>query len=197
MFRSWDRFLPAFLRPARNRKTRRGLRKQPSVRLGVTDLEARVTPNNTEFTLPRPYGPMVFSSAAVGSQGNGAILYSAQGEDGNYAAYVELTDSHGKLVGDPIQVNTDVGGDAIAANIAMASDGNYVATYWGAGPDGEGLYARRYYADGTSPDVSEFCVTQNIYPGYGNAPTVAIDPDDNFAIAWNDAGNYGAPTAQI
>jgi hypothetical protein len=197
MFRMFTHRVRSRFLTVANRKARRLARKDIRCRLHCTRLEDRTVPSNVPFTLPRPNGPQYFTSAAAAADGSGAILYSACSSNGNYDVFVQLTDPSGNSVGDPIQVNTDVGGDALAAGIAMAPDGNFVAMYWGAGPDfSEGLYARRYNADGTSLDASEFNVGANIYGGWGNAPTVAIDPDDNFVIAWNDAGS-GSPFAQI
>jgi hypothetical protein len=180
---------------------RRTIRKPVSPRLGVLLLEDRVTPSTLPFELPRPMAPMILNSTAVDAQGNGAILYNAGSN-----VFVQLTDPQGNLVGGPIQVNTPVGGDAIAAGLAMAPDGNFVAVYYGAGPAyvtegvSDGLYARRFSPGGSSPDASEFLVGS----GYGGngffnglsilPPTVAIDPDDNFVI---DSGGFGEPFAQL
>jgi hypothetical protein len=136
-------------------------------------------------------GPLTFNSTVVGAQGNGAVLYDA--ETGGYNVFEQRTDPQGNLVGDPIEINTPSGGDAIAASVTEAPDGNMVAVYIGQGPEGgPGIYFRRINADGTLPDASETYVGPSAYWGQGMPgvllPSVAIDPDDNFAIASAENG---------
>jgi hypothetical protein len=179
-------------------KTRK---RPPSARLRLIQLEDRVTPSNLPFTLPRPVGPQVLNSTAEDASGDGVILYNVLNTNNMWCVYAQLTDPQGSLVGDPILVNTPSGGDAIAADVAMAPDGNFVAVYYGAGPNnaddgGCGIYARRFNADGTPVAGGEFLVAPNGIDA-NMLPTVAIDPDDNFVVAWADPNTNDSPAASL
>jgi hypothetical protein len=160
----------------------------------VTPLEDRITPSSAPFALPLPTGPKNFNSIAMDAQGNGVILYNSPDADGNYAVYAQLTDPNGGLVGGLIAVSTPTGDDNFAADVAMDPDGNFVAVYWG-----DAVYAREFNADG-SPVGSPFVVAPVGYTLYGGMyPTVAMDPDDNFAVAWGNSYYVGnmSPYARL
>ena len=167
-------------------------RRLPRTRLSVTQLEDRVTPSNLPWTLPGPHGPMVFNSTASSASGS-ALAYSEQDSTtGFFNSFVQLTDLQGNLIGSPVQINTPSGGDAIIAGVAEAQDGNIVAVYIGQGPaGGPGIYFRQINSDGSLPQTSETFVGTSNYAGYGPfllMPSVAIDPDDNFAVASAENG---------
>lgn len=194
MLRTWWRSRAA-RRPIQNHRDQKRCRKAWCARLAVFALEDRVTPSYLPWFLPGQE-PMVLNSTASSASG-GAIAYSQQDPTtGYFNAFVQLTDQQGNMVGSPIEINTPSGGDAIAAGIAEAPDGNIVAVYVGNGPEdslyGEGIYFRQVNSDGSLPQTSETYVGTSNYLGQGTPalvmPSVAIDPDDNFAIASAENG---------
>jgi hypothetical protein len=171
---------------------RRPIRNDLTFRPRLIELEPRVTPSdNNPWRIPLPSGPMFFSAIASDAQGNSVALYTdGNSIGGNYNAYFQRINAQGQSVGDPVLANTPSGGDHLPGGVAVAPDGKFAIVYWGDGPQytQSALYGRRFNADGTPIDDSEFVISANA--GSGNCmPTVAISPDGNtFGVAWVDAG---------
>jgi uncharacterized repeat protein (TIGR01451 family) len=73
----------------------------------------------------------------------------------------------------------------------MSADGDFVVAWrsWGQNEEEEGVYAQRYTSDGT-PNGGEFMV--NTYSTSGqDYPSVAMDSDGDFVIAWTSGGQDG------
>jgi hypothetical protein len=90
------------------------------------------------------------------------------------------------------QVNTYTTGDQRAPSVAMDASGNFVIAWMSFGQDGDsgGIYAQRYDSDGNSvgPEFKVNTYTTNDQ-GY---PSVAMDADGNFVIAWHSRGQDGS-----
>jgi hypothetical protein len=93
-----------------------------------------------------------------------------------------------------IQVNTFTTNNQLHSSVAMDDSGNFVVT-WQSPQDGNsyGIYAQRYNSVGV-PQGSEFQV--NTYTSNNQvSPSVAIDSDGDFVIAWTsrepDGDLYG------
>jgi hypothetical protein len=136
-------------------------------------------------------GWQFLTAAATDARGNSVVVNNSLGDDGtNYQKiYARRVDPQGNVVGDPFRVNTDESSDMVPGGIAMAPDGRYVIVWYGAGPghDGTDIYARRYNADDTPADAVEFRVNQ-FTSGLQWYPTVSMDSDGNFAVAFTDQG---------
>jgi len=76
--------------------------------------------------------------------------------------------------------------------VAMDNAGNFVVVWQSNGQDGSGygVYARRYSAVGAALG-DEFRVNQ-FTTGAQQTPTVAMDGDGDFVVAWNSAAQDGA-----
>jgi hypothetical protein len=162
--------------------------------LSLTALEDRVTPSNSPWQASRPMAIDFFNATASDGQGNSVFVYnSLDTTSGVFNVDLQPTDAQGNRFGDPILVNTPSNGDHLCPAVAVAPDGRFVVTWYGDGPGGNGgcdIWARQFGAD-LSPLGPEFMVGQFLDNAYEVAPTVAIDPDGNFAIASTDqsAGN--------
>ena len=93
-----------------------------------------------------------------------------------------------------VRVNTYTSGSEQRARIAEDAEGNFVVV-WEAdrspqGPVGWDIWARRFNADGTPRDPTEFRV--NTYTeGYQYRPAVAMDPRGNFVVTWYSETSLG------
>src|SRR5688572_27029592 len=87
-------------------------------------------------------------------------------------------------LGPESRANTTTEGDQSMAAVASDDDGDFVVAWASRGQDGSGLgvYAQRYAATGT-PLGGEFLVNTTT-AGDQYAPSVAMDADGDFVIAW-------------
>lgn len=100
--------------------------------------------------------------------------------------------------GSEFRVNTTTAGDQFFApsapgTVAVDDAGNFIVTWTSVGQDesGQGVYARRYFANGQA-NGGEFQVS-TFTAGDQRLPSVAVDPrGGNFVIAWTSALQDGS-----
>jgi uncharacterized repeat protein (TIGR01451 family) len=99
----------------------------------------------------------------------------------------------GDAVGSPFQVNTNTVGDQAAiwtvGDVAMDADGDFVVAwtdYYGHDGDDDGVYMRRFSADGTALDASDRLVN-TATAGRQGAYGVAAAPDGRFVVLFVDS----------
>ena len=83
--------------------------------------------------------------------GNFIVAFSSS--DGNgLGAYTRRYDAAGNALTGEVQVNTATTGDQTWTNVVMNASGAYVVSWNSAGQDGsgDGIYARRYDANGVA-----------------------------------------------
>ena len=91
-------------------------------------------------------------------------------------------------LGGEFQVNSFTTGPQHNTAVAMDPDGNFVVV-WGAAEgagDNYGIFARRFNAAGV-PQGDEFRVNTHT-PDFQNLPSIAMDADGDFVVAWNSYG---------
>ena len=81
-------------------------------------------------------------------------------------------------------------GGALASQLAALSDGGFVVTWEGPDGDANGIYGRRFGADGGARDAHEFSVSQE-RAGDQSTPDVTALANGGFATAWVDASAAG------
>ncbi len=137
----------------------------------------------------------------VDGSGTGATV--AWGRDDHFIVawkhgdeiYARIYESDGTPVGDAFRVNTYTSGVQASPSIASDGIGNFVVSWYSQDQDGEGggIFARLYRADGT-PAGEEFQVNTH-WEGTQSAPSVSMQPDGHFVIAWQsryqDGDGYG------
>jgi hypothetical protein len=98
----------------------------------------------------------------------------------------------GNKVGDIVQANIDSGSGRYDAAVAALSDGGFVVTWQArADFDGNGVFGRRFGADGQSPDLHEFEINQ-MRQGDQASPAVTGLANGGFVTAWVDTQAQGA-----
>lgn len=128
--------------------------------------------------------------AAMDSSGNFVITWNSRGKDGwGWGVAARRFDSTGNPFGDEFLVNTRVDGDQVGPDVDMDPNGNFVIAWSGAGVgDDSGIHAQRFDNNGNRLG-SEFTVNNNTAGGQ-QLPTVAMDANGNFVVAWSVGDIY-------
>lgn len=110
--------------------------------------------------------------------------------------FFQRFDNAGNAVGSLTQANADLRGGHYDASVAALSDGGFVIGWQQPGGDyeGNGLFGRRFGADGTAVDPREFEINQVRKGDQANVDLVALD-GGGFAAAWTDL-QAGAATIE-
>ncbi len=129
------------------------------------------------------------ASVAADATGNSVVAWQdSSGADGDRSGiFARRYDANGMpLSSTAFQVNSSAAGEQASPASAMAADGAFVVVWQGTDQGGDsGIYAQRYAADGTAA-ASEFQVN-SLSSGAQQNPTVAMNGNGDFVIAWEDA----------
>ena len=124
------------------------------------------------------------SSVGVNSDGDFVITWISRNQDGEgWGIYGQLFDE----TAGAFRVNATIENGQEKPAIAMDADGDFVAVWESANQDGSlgGVYGQRFNAAGIALGP-EFLVTTNTV-GSQLGPTIAMDADGDFVVAWSDA----------
>jgi RHS repeat-associated protein len=147
------------------------------------------TPTN-ELLLNTPSNRGQEAPAIALVPGGSVVVWSSMKQDGSdWGVYGQRLDANGQKIGPEFRVNQTTNKAQRAPRIDSFSDGRFVVTWEGLsqkGDPGWGVYARLFNADG-SPAGNEFRVNE-ITTGTQRAPSVAVQSDGTFAIAWEGRG---------
>jgi hypothetical protein len=109
--------------------------------------------------------------------------------------FFQRYDAAGNRVGGIVQANIDSGNGRYDAAVGALSDGGFVVTWQGGDFDANGVFGRRFGADGGAVDPREFEVNQ-MRQGDQGAPAVASLAGGGFVTAWVDTQAGGAGTVE-
>jgi uncharacterized repeat protein (TIGR01451 family) len=131
--------------------------------------------------------------AAMDADGDFVVAWQSGGQDGSsLGVYAQRYTGDGTPAGGEFRVNTYTTSWQGEPGAAMDADGDFVVAWTSDGQDGSssGVYAQRYTGDGT-PAGGEFRV--NTYTtGVQQSPSVAMDADGDFVVAWESYGQDGS-----
>jgi hypothetical protein len=138
-------------------------------------------------------GNQIYPAVASDSDGNFVVAWESQDQDspGGYGIYAQRYDAAGAPLAGPIQVNTTTFGQQFGASVGMDDAGNFVVAWASQDQDGSGygIFAQRFDSGGNRLG-GEFQV--NTYTDNTQwAPSVAVDSDGDFVVAWQSYGNDG------
>lgn len=137
-------------------------------------------------------GNQMYSDVAMAPDGSFVVTYSSDAHDGSgWGVYRRRFDAAGVALESQVRVNTYTTSWQNFSSIAMDAAGNFVVVWQSLGQDGDdyGIYAQRYHANGLAQG-SEFRV--NTYTtNWQTSPSVAMDADGDFVIAWQSFGQDG------
>lgn len=110
--------------------------------------------------------------------------------------FFQRYDDAGNRVGELTQADVDSGSGRFDAGVAALSDGGFVVTWQSQGGDydGNGVFGRRFGADGAALDAHEFEINQQ-RQGDQASPAVTALKDGGFATAWVDTRAGAAGTS--
>lgn len=105
--------------------------------------------------------------------------------------YFQRFDGAGHALGELTQANVDSGGGRYDAAAAALSDGGFVVTWQGSDDAGNGIFGRRFGADGSAVDPHEFAVSQHRAGDQAGADVSAL-AGGGFVSAWVDTAADGS-----
>ncbi|WP_109830040.1 putative Ig domain-containing protein [Reichenbachiella versicolor] len=155
---------------------------------GEAQGEEFLVDHKTGFYNPRK------SAVAMSANGDFVITWDTQDPTGldtdQNGIYAKRYNAAGESQGDTFLVNTYTTGNQETPAIAMDDDGDFVIAWSGRGEDTGGgidIIAQRFDASGNKVG-SEFFVNSNSgHSQYSQNPSVAMDSDGDFVIAWEDS----------
>jgi PhoPQ-activated pathogenicity-related protein len=128
-------------------------------------------------------------SIAANPDGSFVIAWQSAGQDGNGEAIVARQyNAAGSPLANEFIVNQFTTGNQSNPSIATHPVAGFVIAWQSAGQDGnlDGVVARNYSSAGTSLG-NEFIIN-TVSAGDQNNPVVTIDPQGDFIVAWQSAG---------
>lgn len=129
------------------------------------------------------------SAIAMDAAGNTVVVWSDAARDGSgFGVYAQRFDASGTKVGSEIQVNTVTDFDQRHATVAMDDSGRFAVAFTSTDGDEEGIYLRRFQADGTAIDEAQLLVNSGVTAGSQINPSVAINGSGEMVIAWENNG---------
>ncbi|MEL6703633.1 MAG: T9SS type A sorting domain-containing protein [Bacteroidota bacterium] len=133
------------------------------------------------------------TSLAMDADGDFVVLYQSGDVFVDVNVYAQRYDASGNAQGGEFQVNSFTTGNQGDPAVSMDADGDFVVAWEsnvisGTSQDGSeyGVYAQRFNAAGEAQG-DEFQVNTYTTSSQGN-PTVAVDADGDFVIAWASSG---------
>jgi len=108
----------------------------------------------------------------------------------NSDIFFQRFDAAGNKAGAVTQANVDSGGGHFDADVAALSDGTFLVAWQAGDGDGNGIFGRRFGADGTAIDTQEFAISQ-LRSGDQASPDVTALANGGFAGAWVDTSASG------
>ncbi len=130
------------------------------------------------------FGNQTLPAVATNASGFSVIVWQSADQDGDGTGiYGRRVGSDGVLLGDEFIINTTTLGDQAAPDVAVAEDGTFVVVWQGPDADLTGIYARRFNADGTPIDATDFQV--NSFTDLAQfSPAVSINANHQFVVGW-------------
>ena len=140
-------------------------------------------------------GPQTHPDVAVDADGDYIVTWQSKGPDDDiWQLYSRRYGADGLPldVGQEVLVNADTSITHRRPIVAMDADGDYIITWESYAQDGSSytIYARSYTADGTAIDTEDRVVNTST-DGLRSRPTVAMDADGNYVIAWQSREQDG------
>ncbi|GAB3370892.1 DUF4214 domain-containing protein [Massilia agri] len=117
-----------------------------------------------------------------------------------YAAsdiFFQMFDAAGNRIGGMTQANVDGGSGRFDAHVTALSDGGFVVTWESQSGDfdGNGVFGRRFGADGAARDAREFAINEYRQGDQSHVAVTALS-SGGFASAWVDTQADGSSTIE-
>ncbi|MBM3238048.1 hypothetical protein FJZ31_17290 [Candidatus Poribacteria bacterium] len=131
-----------------------------------------------------------YNSVAMDWAGNFVAVWTDNRNVHN-DVWLQRFDSDGNPIGGNEKVNDDLGTDAQSCSrVAMDKDGNFIVV-WHDNRDGDyNIYAQRFDSSG-NPVGSNFKINDDIGVARQVEPSIGMDSNGNFVVAWIDGRDGG------
>lgn len=128
--------------------------------------------------------------ASVDMDSSGRFVVTWTGIDSsNQGIYARLFAADGSALTNEFVVNSYQPSAQSNSSVSMAEDGRFVIAWEGNGSeDAEGIYARRFEANGVANGGQIFVNASSA--GSQENPTVSMNSAGDFVVAWNDQTSY-------
>lgn len=110
--------------------------------------------------------------------------------------FFQRFDAAGRPQDGMVQANVASGGGRFDAAVTALSDGGFLVAWQGDDGAGNGIYGRRFGADGNPVDLEEFSLNQ-LRAGEQTSPDVTALAGGGFAAAWVDMGDDGHASIEV
>jgi hypothetical protein len=152
-----------------------------------------VAPTGPEFQV-NGYTPanQLYPSVTADADGDFTVAWESEGQDGSgYGVYFQRYNAGGAPLGGPVRAADTTFGNQFGASVGMDDAGNLVVAWASEFQDGSGygIFARRFDSAGNALG-NEFQVN-TVTADDQTDPSVAVDPDGDFVIAWQSYGPHG------
>jgi phosphoheptose isomerase len=139
-------------------------------------------------------GSQSLPSVSLDADGDFVVAWANYaGQDGSlHGVFARRFSSAGVPRGAEFQVNAYTTGDQSVPSVSLDGDGDFVVAWNSIGQDGSGfgVFARRFASSGI-PQAAEFQVSAYT-SSFQFGPTVALDPDGDFVVAWSSYQQDGS-----
>jgi len=125
----------------------------------------------------------VAPAVAMDADGDFIVVWEGVGAADNQGVYAQRYTEDGAKAGVEFLVNTTTGGSQRKPSVAMDADGDFAVAWESPDGDAEGVYARRFSADG-APASDEFLVNTQTTSERQFTPSIAMDADGDFVVSW-------------
>jgi hypothetical protein len=158
-------------------------------------------PASSEFILSSASGAKDFPSLDFDSTGNFSATWTdLAGNDGNgEGVYAREFQANGDPQANEFQANDESNGNQGNSSLGSASNGDYVIVWRDDnGLDGNqfGVFFRRFSNGGAAKDSTDKKAT-NTTDGNQREPSIDVQPDGDFVIAWEGPKNGGGKGAFV
>ncbi|MFH1723799.1 MAG: thrombospondin type 3 repeat-containing protein [Elusimicrobiota bacterium] len=117
-----------------------------------------------------------WSDSAMAPDGSFVIIWGGAGAEGS-GVYGQRYAPNGARLGGNFRIAPG-SSSSEGCSVAMDASGRFAVVFQGSGPEGAGVYIRRFAADGTPLADKEY-----IWPGIGTRHGVSMAPDGRIAVA--------------
>ncbi|MBI3448163.1 MAG: hypothetical protein HY049_04495 [Acidobacteria bacterium] len=134
-------------------------------------------------------------SIGTDSSGNFVVAWQSRNQDGSGdGVLARRFDSTGAALGTEFQANTFTTGNQNSASVGIDPFGEFTVAWQSYGQDGDGFgIVGRHFSSSGAPAGGEFLVNSST-TGYQTQPEVAMDPQGDFVVVWQDdflTGSFG------
>ncbi|WP_418316904.1 putative Ig domain-containing protein [Piscinibacter sakaiensis] len=132
-------------------------------------------------------GDQRWASVVNDLDGNFVVAWTNTVSSGDRDVMIRRYAADGSALGGELRVNTTTSAYQDNASIAIDANGNVIVVWQGNGPgDSDGIFGRRFAADGSAIDANEFRINTDLTRSQTDA-SVAMNASGAFAVVWDNS----------